>query len=300
MELVTECGLEDMIMTAGKGCFYYTGLSQKNKGGRYDVWAYDCEKKQNRRLLTEEQIENLLPQSPSAGCDFIREMKAVDEKLYIEVRYAGNSYVLSYAGDSGKLQVENHMKELIRHKKYDTDKAITGGNNKYTCCNDRAMYISRGAGMIEERGLDGTYIRTIHTRGATLLFVNNEELILQYQCNTSVERYELYSVPIGHLDGNDYPDVNKKRKLAELSRGGETIWGDSFYADSDFLVFISNYHSFSVFDRKKDDYIKLQNDPPANHYFDNITMSANHMGNCFVFNTKPFGKKVINMDFPAI
>lgn len=289
MKRVTECGLEDMIVATGEGCFYYTGLSQQNKGSRYDVWLYDCEKKQNRRLLTGEQIENLLPEPPAAGGDFIREMKVVGDRLYIEVRYAGDSHVLSYEGDSGKLQVENHMKELIRHKTYKIDKALTDANRKYSCCNDRNMYLSKGGGLIEERGLDGAYIRTIHTRGATLLSVNNEELILQYQRDGFSGRSEVYSVPIVQLDGSDYPDVNRKRKLTELPNE-ETIEGDDFYADSEFLVFISNCHIFYVFDRKKGDYIELQNDPSSNHYFDNFAMSDNYMENCFVFNTKPFGK----------
>ncbi len=125
MDLVTECGLEDMIVTKGKGCFYYTGLSQQSEGGRYDVWLYDCEKKENRKLLKGEQIENLLPELPTAGCDLIRELKAAGDRLYIEVRYAGNSHVLSYTEGSGKLQVENYIKELIRHKTYKMDKEIT-------------------------------------------------------------------------------------------------------------------------------------------------------------------------------
>ncbi len=288
MDLVTECGLEDMIVTKGKGCFYYTGLSQQSEGGRYDVWLYDCEKKENRKLLKGEQIENLLPELPTAGCDLIRELKAAGDRLYIEVRYAGNSHVLSYTEGSGKLQVENHIKELLRHKTYKMDKEITDANRKYSCCNDRNMYLSKGAGLIEERGLDGTYVRTIYTKGATLLFASNEELILQYQRDN--ETSEIYSVPIVPLDGNDYPDVNQKRKLTKLPRG-EAIQGDDFYANSDFFVFVSDCHIFYVFDRKKGDYIELQNDPPANHYFENSAMSDNYMGNCFVFNTKPFGKK---------
>ena len=290
MDLVTECGLEDMIVTKGKGCFYYTGLSQQSEGGRYDVWLYDCEKKENRKLLKGEQIENLLPELPTAGCDLIRELKAAGDRLYIEVRYAGNSHVLSYTEGSGKLQVENHIKELLRHKTYKMDKEITDANRKYSCCNDRNMYLSKGAGLIEERGLDGTYVRTIYTKGATLLFASNEELILQYQRDN--ETSEIYSVPIVPLDGNDYPDVNQKRKLTKLPN---FFIGFNCYenncTNSDFFVFVSDCHIFYVFDRKKGDYIELQNDPPANHYFENSAMSDNYMGNCFVFNTKPFGKK---------
>lgn len=291
IELVTENNMEGTIIATGNGKFYYTGLLAGDKSSQYDVWLYDCEQNQNKKLVSREQIEALLPQKPTVGCDLIRELKVVEGKLYIEVRYDGNTYVLSCTNDSGKPKLENEIEELVHHKEYKLSKAIINGNDKYTYCNDRNLYINRGTGMLDERRLDGTYVRTIQTRGGSLLFVNNEELILQYpEMRGSRCFYEIYSVPIVQMDGNDYPDINQKKKVTEIEYE-ENLYHEHLYADSDVLAFISNCHSFYVFDRKRGKYIKLKNDPPANHYFDNSNIFDSCMEKCFVFNTKPFGEK---------
>ena len=286
-ELVTESDAEGTMIAVGDGKFYYTDLMDGARNSLYDVWQYDCEQKNNRRILTREQIENILPEKPSAGCDLIRELKAADGKLYIEVRYADQVHVVSYAEDTEELKLENGIKELVRHKDYKLSTPIADANMRYTCCNDHNLYINQSEVLVE-RQLDGTYVRTIRMRGGRLLYANNEELIVAYpnQKQTDV----LYSVPLRQLDGNDYPDFNKKEKLLKISKWKDTnIWDGDLYADQQYLVYITNDHEFRVFDRKKKAFVALANLPQSNHYF-NGSVFDSLCGDCFVFNTKPFGK----------
>lgn len=286
-ELVTESDAEGTMIAVGDGKFYYTDLMDGARNSLYDVWQYDCEQKNNRKILTREQIENILPEKPSAGCDLIRELKAADGKLYIEVRYADQVHVVSYAEDTEELKLENGIKELVRHRDYKLSTPIADANMRYTCCNDHNLYINQ-SGVLIERQLDGTYVRTIRMRGGRLLYANNEELIVAYpnQKQTDV----LYSVPLRQLDGNDYPDFNKKEKLLKISKWKDTtIWDGELYADQQYLVYITNDHEFQVFDRQKKAFVALANVPQSNHYF-NDSVFDSLCGDCFVFNTKPFGK----------
>lgn len=286
-EPVTESNAEGTMVAVGEGKFYYTDLIDADQNSLYDVWQYDCEQKKNRKILTREQIEDILPEKPSAGCDLIREMKVADGKLYIEVRYADKGHVVSYAEDTEELKLENDIKELVRHRDYKLSTPIADANMRYTCCNDHNLYINQ-AGVLIERQLDGTYVRTIRMRGGRRLYANNEELIVAYPNEEQTD--VLYSVPIRQLDGNDYPDFNKKEELVRIGeRYYTTIWDGELYADRNYLVFMTNDHEFKVFDRKKKAYVTLANDPQANHYF-NGSVFDSLCGKCFVFNTKPFGK----------
>lgn len=289
-EPVIESDAEGTMIAVGEGKFYYTDLIDAAKNSLYDVWQYDCEQKKNRKILTREQIEDILPEKPSAGCDLIRAMKVAEGKLYIEIRYADKVHVVSYDGDTEVCKLENGIRELVRHKEYKLDTPIADANERYTSCNDHNLYSNNQTGGLVERQLDGTYVRTIRMKGGHFLYANNEELIVAYPDEEQVD--VLYSVPLRQIDGNDYPDFNKKEKLVKIGEGYyTTIWDGELYADRKYLVFMTNDHDFQVFDRQKKTFITITNDPPERHTFGVGTILNNRCGDYFVFNTKPFGKK---------
>ena len=297
--VLTEQESADTMIAHGDGKYFYTALSGDDGKIRYDVWMYDGEAAENKIIISEDYLVSLLPNEPPENCDLIRALRYQNGKLYIEVRYSGETHVLSYEVETGKTVMEQAVKELVHHPDYQIEKAIKKANAKYSYANDRNLYTQIEGEGIEQRTLDGKYIRTIHPGkngegNLVLMYVNNEEMILQDYSGPSKKESEvgyIYSVPFEQIDGVDYPNVSKKKlifSLEDMGNGAYAFYG-GLYANSRYVVYMLNFHEFSVYDRKKKTHIKIKNLPQTSHGFANGQSGIQNAvsDNYAVFNTKP-------------
>lgn len=245
-EITDSISCESKI-AAGEGKIFYTGLVTKELTGDYSIHAYDLQTGKEKMLVPEQEIREALPENPSENADFIREMVCVKGQLYLEIRFDGRCYVCTCTLDQGTLTLLKGVKELAKHQEYHLKEAVREGNRNYSFANDTNIFEESGGNVIE-RTLDGKYVRTIHLQPYHLLYVNNEELIYEFEpdpCGPS----ELYSLPLTEKDGMSFPEINRIERITR-SGGWSAVWGGGFYADKRFLVYVtSDGYEFKVYDR---------------------------------------------------
>lgn len=181
---------------------------------------------------------------------------------------------------------------------------VSDADRKYPYCNSRNLYVqnSQDTNTIVQYDLNGKKRQTFSLQeDLTMLYVNDEEIIVQKWKED--EPSVLYSVPIIQTESGDVLDVENIAEITKVGEEGdeEYVHTDEgyLYADKNYVVYISAYHVFYVYDRANKKFIKLKNDPElrANHGFTNECSSIldNSDGEYVVFNTKPFrmnGKNV--------
>lgn len=248
-------------ITAGEGKVFYTGLVTKELTSDYSVYVYDFQTGKEKMLASEQDIREVLPEKPSENADFIREMVYAKGELYLELRFDGRCYVCTCTPDQGNLTLLKGLKELARHHEYHLKEPVREGNRNYTFANDTNIFEKNGGNVIE-RTLNGEYVRTIHLQPYHLLYVNNEELIYEYEpdlCGPS----ELYSVPLTEKDGMCFPEINRIERITR-SGGLSAVWGGGFYADKRFLVYMtSDGYEFKVYDRMAKKFLDIDNVPSS-------------------------------------
>lgn len=257
---ITEGITWESRIVSGDGQVFYSGLVDEKKQNDYNLYVYDMELGVKKVLVSEEEIRAMLPEKPAKNADLIRELVYAQGTLYLEIRYGDQCCVLSCAPDRGTLTFLEGIKELVKHKEYQLSEPIKDGNNKYSKANDHNIFESTGEGVVE-RTLDGEYVRTMYSFcGAyDLLYVNNHELICRYMAYDSCGTSILYSIPLTEMDGNDYPEVSRmveitscvSNEYADQAQTGE------LYAGEDYLVYMTEANEFTVYDRKKEEFIDI-------------------------------------------
>lgn len=177
-------------------------------------------------------------------------------------------------------------KELVNH-----------ADKKYPYCNSRNLYVQDQFNMdtMKQYTLDGKLAQTfLIPDDLEMLYVNDEEMIVQRWKED--EPSVLYSIPIIQTEGGDVLEVDN---IEEITKSGDEKNGEEFvdagdlYADKNYLVYISAYHSFYVYDRINKEFIKCKNDPKVNHGFSNGCTSIldDSDDEYVVFNTEPIRRK---------
>ncbi|MDE6568250.1 MAG: hypothetical protein K2K70_11035, partial [Lachnospiraceae bacterium] len=258
VQKITDGISSESRIAYGDGKLFFTRLVDEQKCDDYNIYVYDMISGQKKVLASEVEIQDVLPEKPSDHADFIRELAYDQGMLYLEVRYAGQSSVISCAVDQGTLTVLDEMSELVRQREYRIAEPIENGNSKYYNVNDHNIFEPIGEHGIVERTLDGAYVRTIHLP-YDFVYANNQELIYEFTpdpCGDSI----LYSIPLTYLDGNDYPEINRREiLLSDIDGVG------SFYADEKYLVYITSNHDFTVYDRQAQKFIDISGLPQERH-----------------------------------
>lgn len=137
-------------------------------------------------------------------------------------------------------------------------------NKKSPFCNDSNYYeedYSDSDTPIRQMKLDGTFVRTIlKGKYASLIYVTNDELFYSWYKNDedgNGEIMELFRVPIRKTENGD----ELIEEEAEFVLEAEGSFQIAFYADENYIVYITNYYDFRVFDRKAGKHIKLKGNP---------------------------------------
>lgn len=169
---------------------------------------------------------------------------------------------------------------------------VKDADQKYPGCNSRNLYVEdeKGMGEVRQYTLDGNLVRTFTiSDDLEILYVNDAEIIVQKWKED--EPAILYSIPIVQTEGGDILDVEN---MEEITKAGEEDCEEfaeegNLYADKNYLVYISAYHELFVYDRNGKRFIKIKNDPKANHGFTNSCNSIldDSDGEYVVFNTEP-------------
>lgn len=283
----------ESITAFGDGKLFFTRLVDQQMQDDYNIYVYDLVSGKKKVLASEAEIRDILPEKPSDHADFIREMAYAQGTLYLEVRYAGQSCVISCAVDQGTLTVLDGVSELVRHREYQISEPIENGNSKYYNVNDHNIFEQSEGGVVE-RTLDGAYVRTIHLP-YEFVYANNQELIYQFTpdpCGGSI----LYSIPLTHVDGNDYPEINRKEILLDQVNSkydGDGVHG-AFYADEKYLVYITNDHDFTVYDRQAQTFVDISGLPQERH---SGNIPDNISGKNVFFNSKSENRKTDKFGF---
>lgn len=271
------------------GKLFFTRLADGQMRTDYNIYMYDMMTGQKKVLASEEELRDILPEKPSEHADFIREMVYAQGTLYLEIRYAGQSCVISCEVDQGTLTVLEGLPELVRHREYQMPEPIENGNAKYYNVNDHNIFERTSEGVVE-RTLDGKYVRTLHLQPYELVYANNRELICQFSIDPCTTRAIVYSIPLTYMDGNDYPDINRKEIILDNVNpidDTDEVRGGAFYADEKYLVYITNDHSFIVYDRQAQAFVDIAGLPKACHGFMAGNVMSNMSGENVFFNSKP-------------
>lgn len=286
---ITE-GINSESRTAfGDGKLFFTRLSDGQMRTDYDIYMYDMITGQKKVLASEEEIRDVLPEKPSEHADFIREMVYAQGTLYLEIRYAGQSCVISCEVDQGTLTILDGLPELVRHREYQMPEPIENGNAKYYNVNDHNIFERTSEGVVE-RTLDGKYVRTLHLQPYEFVYANNRELICQFSPDPCTTRAIVYSIPLTYMDGNDYPDINRKEIILDNVNpidDTDAVRGGAFYADEKYLVYITNSHDFIVYDRQAQAFVDIADLPKERHGFMAGNVMSNMSGENVFFNSKP-------------
>lgn len=283
-EITTEISSESRV-TYGDGKVFFTGLVDHQMQNDYNLYVYDMLTGQKKILASEAEIREILPKKPSEHADFIREMAYAQGTLYLEIRYAKQCYVVSCAVEKGSLALLEGLPELVRHREYQVSEPIKNGNSRYYNVNDHNIFENSEGGVVE-RTLDGKYVRTIHLLYPySLIYANNEELIFECEtepCDGSI----IYSVPLVQLDGNDYPDINRRKillKKVHPEYDGDGVRSAAFYADEKYLIYISNDHSFVAYDRQAQKFVDIAGIPQERQGLVTDNILNNKSGEYIVF-----------------
>ncbi len=282
------------LADSGNGAFFYTGLLEGQEGGvSCDVWSYQCQAGEKKVLIRENEIREMLGAGENESC-FVRRLSVRGDELWLDVMAGGRSRGLRYSlKDSGGLREDDAV--FATEREADAGQKIQpikDGDSKYSYCNDYMIYIETENG-IEQRGLDGAYIRTIALKEGTLLYVNNEELIIQ-RYPGSYATAVLYTIPISREGDGEMPQVWKMEKITKVGADDEDLYAFNgcLYADERYLAYITCNHEFTVYDRSDKKFIKIKNAPETGHSIGG-SMLDNKCGDCIIFKTKPVkeGKK---------
>lgn len=294
---VTSQECMSTLFATGEGKLFYTVTYSGNGKLCYDLFQYDNATGENTTLVTEAQIVEKMPVAPTEGSDMVREIRYGNGKLYMEVWAKQEKYVLCCDVASRELTVEKGLKYLVDHTESKLDEPLHNADADYGNANDQNIFISssmpNGSVGLREYTLQGEFVRNVYTHECneawTLLYANNEELL--FGVGDGDEKDIIYSVPLQKMDGNDFPVMSEAKRVCEVDEYGDCVREGDFYADKDYLVYVTNIHEAKVYDRKAGKFVKIKNMPQTNYYFANYgRVAQNRVGDCFVYCTKPYGK----------
>lgn len=293
---VTSQDCMSTLFAMGEGKLFYMVVCSENGRLCYDLFQYDNATGENTTLATEAQIVGKIPTAPTEGSDMVREIRYRDGKLYIEVWAKQETYVLCCDVASRDLTVAKGIKCLVEHTESKLDEPLHNADANYGNANDHNIFISSsmpdGSIGLREYTLQGEFVRNVYTHYCgkvwNLLYVNNDEMFF----GVGIEEQDIYSVPLRRMEGNDFPVMSEAKRVCKISGYGDFIAQGNFYADADYLVYVTNCHEAIVYDRHEGKRVKINNMPQINFYFatDAQKVARNMVGDCFVYCTKPYGK----------
>jgi len=293
---ITDKDTMNTIFTSCDGKLFYTATRPEDGGMCYDLIQYDNKSGENTVLATEEQITSKMPDKPTENSDIVRELCYKDGYVYMEVWAKQKPYVLSCNVATHELEFVKNLKFLVKHTEEKLEKPLSNANANYGNANDHNIFITvpgdYNYDILKEYTLQGEFVRNVYTHYFgnmwTLVYANNDELFF----NVGDERgAAIYSVPLHFVDGNDFPVMDKAEKVVDVDGYYGCVWQGNFYADSGYLVYVSNNHNAEVYDRKRKKFIKIKNMPETCFSFitDSQHVALKHIDDCFVYATKPYG-----------
>lgn len=147
---------------------------------------------------------------------------------------------------------------------------VEGASDRNPLCNGKNYYESSYDGESErwydEEGerwtvsqmeMDGTVRQTFPMeKYGELAYVREDELFYLAE-NGGLEQGEVWCVPIRHTKEGDVPQFEKAEKL--LTEEPETrVTADKFYADDQYILYITDNYDLRAYDRKVEKFLKVQ------------------------------------------
>lgn len=296
---VTDKDMINSIFANSGDKLFYTATSTGDGGICYDLLQYDGTNGENTTLVTKQQIINAMPAVPAENIDLIHELRYNDGYVFMEVWAKQKPYVLSCNVATKEIKVMHDTNCLVKHTEEKLEKPLSNANANYGNANDHNIFVPDNdddiSYTLKEYTLQGEFVRNVCTHYCgkvwTLLYADNKELFFSVG---NEDDTEIYSVPLRLADGNYFPVISRAEKICNVDDGyGGWIWRGDFYADSAYLVYITNYHQAKVYDRKREKFINIKNMPETSFCF---AIASNHIalnkiGNCFVYCSKPYGEE---------
>lgn len=285
-----------MIYQCGNDKLFFSGVKDGKGAFCYDVIQYDCQSEKKSVLVSEGEIKNNLSEKPEDGLDLLRQMAYEDGILKLEVYDKGKSVVFSVDIQTGKMQREREGR-LEKQQEYQLKKTLVNADKKYKNANNHNVFIKK---IIDDKGiddvldeytLDGKFVRRIFTHDLydwSLVYANDKELIFRVYGEN--KKGYFYTVPLLNVDGNDFPQMAKAKKICPIYEKMSSDMAEIFdlYVDENYLVYNTNYHDIGVYNRKKKKFVNVKGIPLTNMYF--IAARKFYIGDKIILESKPYGK----------
>ena len=142
-----------------------------------------------------------------------------DGILKLEVYDKGKSVVFSVDIQTGKMQREREGR-LEKQQEYQLKKPLVNADKKYKNANNHNVFIKKIIDdngiddVLDEYTLDGKFVRRIFTHDLydwSLVYANDKELIFRVYGEN--KKGYFYTVPLLNVDGNDFPQMAKAKKI---------------------------------------------------------------------------------------